>query len=245
MIDELLLLSGNDIPFPEAQLTIHQPRIKDIAYITEQKFWPGCELLKFNKESLAVEDKINLSNMSNFNIIMMMMQEKTLESHMARLNVMSILALIFPTYEIMLNKKAILLRNSETGQVHEINENNFDVFKQILISMFCLTNKENKEYDPSGELARKIADKLKRGREQRAKLAPETKIAILSRYISILAVGEQKDINDLMNYTVYQLMDEFRRFELKIHYDSWDRCRIAGATGLEEPEDWFKDIHED
>jgi len=52
MIDELLLLSGNDIPFPEARLTIHQPRLREIAYITEQRFWLGCELLKFNKEFL-------------------------------------------------------------------------------------------------------------------------------------------------------------------------------------------------
>ena len=49
MIDELLLLSGNDIPFPEARLTIHQPRLKEIAYITEPRFWFGCELLKFDK----------------------------------------------------------------------------------------------------------------------------------------------------------------------------------------------------
>ena len=49
-MDELLLLSGNDIPFPEARLTIHQPRLREIAYITEQRFWPGCELLKFNKD---------------------------------------------------------------------------------------------------------------------------------------------------------------------------------------------------
>jgi len=28
MIDELLLLSGNDLPFPQARLTIHQPTIK-------------------------------------------------------------------------------------------------------------------------------------------------------------------------------------------------------------------------
>ena len=80
MIDELLLLSGNDIPFPEARLTIHQPRLKEIAYITEQRFWPGCELLKFDKESLSDKDKINLLNMSNFNIIMTMTQERTLES---------------------------------------------------------------------------------------------------------------------------------------------------------------------
>ena len=126
----------------------------------------------------------------------------------------------------------------------EINDENFEAFKQILISMFCLTDKENKEYNPSGDLARKIANKIKKGRETKAKLAPETKIAILSRYIPILAVGQQKDINMLMNYTVYQLMDEFNRYELKLHYDSWERYKIAGATGMQDPEDWLKDIHD-
>lgn len=111
--------------------------------------------------------------------------------------------------------------------------------------MFCLTNKDNKEYNPSGELAQKIANKIKRGREQKAKLAPETKIAIFSRYLSILTVGMQGDLNTYLNYTVYQLMDTFNRFELKLHYDAWERYRIAGATGLDDPEDWLKDIHED
>ena len=245
MIDELLLLSGNDLPFPEARLTIHQPRLKEIAYITQPSFWSGCQLLKFDKETLLDEDRINLLNRSNFNIIMMMIQERSLQSRQARLNIVSLLALLFPTSEILLGKQTIQLRNHETGEVNEINEENFDAFKQILISMFCLTNKENKQYNPDGELARRIANKIKKGREQKAKLAPNSKIAILSRYISILAVGQKKNINDLMNYTVYQLMDEFNRYELKLHYDSWEKYRIAGATGLDDPEDWLKDIHED
>lgn len=244
MIDELLLLSGNDIPFPEARLTIHQPRLKEIAYITEQRFWPGCELLKFDKELLLDEDKIDLSNRSNFNIIMTMIQERNLQSQQARINTTSILALLFPTYEIMLEKEAILLRHFQTNEISEINENNFDIFKQILTNMFCLTNKENKQYNPSGELAKKIANQIKRGQQQKAKLAPNAKISILSRYISILSVGQRKNINDLMNYTVYQLMDEFNRYELKLHYDTWEKYRIAGATGLQDPEDWLKDIHE-
>lgn len=244
MIDELLLLSGNDLPFPEARLTIHQPRLKEIAYITEQRFWPGCELLKFNKDFLSDKDKVGLLNRSNFNIIMTMMQEKNLQSQQARLNVTSILALLFPTSEVLLGRQTIQLYDHQTDEMHEINEENFDAFKQILINMFCLTNKDNKQYNPSGELAKKIANQIKKGQERRAKLAPNEKISILSRYISILAVGENKDINDLMNYTVYQLMDEFNRYELKMRYDSWDRLRIAGATGMEDPEDWLKDIHE-
>ena len=62
MIDELLLLCGNDIPFEPAQLVIHQPRLKEIGYITEDKFWIGCELLKFDKEKLSDKDKLGLLN---------------------------------------------------------------------------------------------------------------------------------------------------------------------------------------
>jgi hypothetical protein len=53
----------------------------------------------------------------------------------------------------------------------------------------------------------------------------------------------KKDINDLMNYTVYQLMDEYNRFQLKTKYDTWIKFKVAGATGMEDPEDWLKDIH--
>ena len=52
-------------------------------------------------------------------------------------------------------------------------------------------------------------------------------------------------MNMLMNYTVYQLMDEYKRFNLKLQYDSWLKFKCAGATGMEDPEDWFKDIHEE
>ena len=47
-----------------------------------------------------------------------------------------------------------------------------------------------------------------------------------------------------MNYTVYQLMDEFNRFQLKLNYDSWLQFKCAGATDMKDPEDWFKDIHD-
>ena len=33
MLNKLLLLSGNDIPFVEAQMIIHQPSLKEIAYV--------------------------------------------------------------------------------------------------------------------------------------------------------------------------------------------------------------------
>ena len=59
MNNELLLLSGNDIPFPEARVTVHQPTIREIAYIGEESFYTGCEFLRFSKDKLSDEDKIH------------------------------------------------------------------------------------------------------------------------------------------------------------------------------------------
>jgi len=84
------------------------------------------------------------------------------------------------------------------------------------------------------------------GRRKKAKLAPKSKtVSLLGRYVSILAVGENKDINSLMNYTVYQIIDEFTRYQLKLRYDTWDRYRRAGASNLDEPEDWLKNLYEE
>ena len=244
MLDHLLLLSGNDIPFPSARVTIHQPTLKQIAYISENTFWTGCQLLRFDKDMLITEDKKGLSSFSNFNILMSIINEKNMDAQQAKIKIFSILALLFPTKKFLLDDiKALKLEDVETGEISEINESNFEDFQKILIQMFCLSNSQNKQYNPSGDLAKKIADKLKKGHEKRAELAPETEMSIFNRYVSILAVGENKDVNSLMNYTVYQILDEFNRFISKMHYDSWVQYKIAGAEGLEEPENWLDDIH--
>ena len=247
MIDELSLELGIDIPFLEAGVTIHQPRLKEIAYITEHKFWLGCQFLKFNKENLTEQDKRDLLNWSNFNIIMSMIQEKKIESQQAKLNVLSILTLLFPDYTINLGIKAIQLQHFQTKEIAEINDNNFQIFKNIVNEMFCLKGDNDKEYNPAGDLAKKLADKFKKARAKKMQLASngsDQKISILSRYVSILAVGQKKDINSFQDYTVYQLMDEFTRFNLKTQYDTWLKYKIAGAKDLDTPEDWFKDLYD-
>ena len=246
MIDELQLLSGNDIPIMNTQLIIHQPKIKEIAYITENRFWIGCELLKFDKEILSDEDKVGLSNLSNFDIIMSIIQKKDFESLQAKINFLSLLTLLFPNDTITLGKKTIQLYNQQRSEIKEINNNNFQLLKETVTEIFCLKSNET-QYNPSGESAKRIYDKIMQGRQKRAQLAgsnsDDKKISILSRYISILAAGEKKNINELMDYTVYQLMDEFTRFNLKLKYDAWVKYKIAGAEDLEDPEDWLKDIH--
>ena len=246
MLGELLLLSGNDIPFPEAQLSIHQPTLKEIAYIGEEKFFLGCELLNFTKKSLMSKDRVNLENQTDFDIIIATITENTLESKKSQMNVLLVFTLLFPNYSFEIDKinYQIILINGD--EIKVINKKNYPYLQEIIACIFCLQKNKEEAYNPSGLLSQKIADKLKEGQKKRAEMgkadAPQ-KISILSRYVSILAVGEQKDINILMNYTVFQLFDEWERYNLKLKYDMYIKARLAGAKDLKEEENWMKDLY--
>ena len=75
MINELLLLSGNEIPFAQARVSIHQPRINEIAFIGEEAFHLGVQFLNFSKDSSSV-DKNVLKDKSDFEIFMAIANNK-------------------------------------------------------------------------------------------------------------------------------------------------------------------------
>ena len=249
MISDLLLLSGNDIPFPEAQLTIHQPTIKEIGYIGEEAFFSGCDLLDFSKNILSYEDKVRLEDKSNFEIFMSIMKDKqTMAIQSNKISAMLVLSLMFPSYQFSFSNDSIVFeKENESGEqeIYFINQDNFERFKEILVSIFCLNKhkKEEQNFNPANERARKIAEKLQKGREKVAATKGPQKISVLSRYISILTVGERKNMNELLSLTVYQLFDEFERFELKQAFDTYFKAKLAGAQNIEEVENWMKELH--
>ena len=241
MLNDLLLLSKNDIPFIPAQITIHQPTIKEIALIGEENFFAGCELLNFSKEILSETDKINLAKLTNFEILMSIMNDKNSNSLKNRNGAIMVLTLLFPGYEIDLSNREIILYKD--NEYHYINNDNFEQFKEILVAMFCLKKPES-EYNPGGDLARRISDKLKKGKERKARdLGGQQKIDVLSRYSSVLSVGMRIDLNIILNYSVYQLFDAYQRYELKMYSDSTFEAKLAGAKDIKDADNWMKDIH--
>ena len=45
----LALMCGADIPIPDCALVVHQPKIKEIAYIGEKDFFLGAQTLCLKK----------------------------------------------------------------------------------------------------------------------------------------------------------------------------------------------------
>ena len=245
MDNKLLLMSGENIPFIEAQTSIRQPKLREISLIGEQSFLSGSKTLTFNKNMLNVEDKTGLEDKTDFDIIMSIMCSK--EKIEQKNDVTLLLSLLFPTCQIKYTNNEIILLDSNTNAVSRINNFNYEVFKDILSDMFCLNEIFEKDggYNPVGRRAEKIAAKLQAAKDRKAKKAggETTKVAIYSQYVSILAVGEYKNINELMDYTIYQITDEFKRFQKKVAYDMNIKARLAGVTDLDDVDNWMEDIH--
>ena len=242
MNNELLLLSKNDIPFIEAQVNIHQPTISEISLIGEENFFSACQLINFNKYELLGKDKNGLEDKSDFEIFMSIMRSK--EKMQCRNSVLMLFALLFPSFQIKLTDDEIILVSPETSA--RINKMNYDIFKDIVIAMFGLNDSDGPTmvYNPADARAAKIAEKLERARSKRSQKTGElNKVAIFSRYISILSVGEQKDMNDFLQYTVFQLRDEFKRYQKKQTFDINLQAKMAGAKNLDEVDNWMDDIH--
>ena len=241
-MNDLMLFAGVDIPFPGAQISIHQPSIKEIGLVGEESFYSGCGVLNFSKNSLSSEDRIALKDYTDFEILMSMINSKDFNTQQNRIDMLMILTLLFPDYQIKLSQNEIILLKEDES--HLINSENFEEFKKILTAMFCLKGRGNEtEYNPSGDKAREIIEKLNKRKQKLAEQKGDQKVSVLNRFASILAIGQKQDLNEILDYTVYQLFDQFDRFALKEQFDIHLKAQLAGARDLGEIEDWKKDLH--
>ena len=103
-IDQLTLLSGVDLPIPELKVNIHQPTLREIAYIGERSFYQAVTLLLLDKEDLAMkegmtdEDKAFLLSQSNFQILMSIINSEGAD--LQKISIMTLLSLILPNKSI-------------------------------------------------------------------------------------------------------------------------------------------------
>ena len=164
-----------------------------------------------------------------------------------------VLSLLLPDYKINFLPSCIMFSKKEEDTIEQkvIDKQNFEFFRNIVSSMFCLNEIKGKgaknRYNPKGPQAKALVQKFIEREQKLAKLKNKGKheIAILDQYVSILSVGLQKDKNQLMQYTVYQLFDQIQRFRMKQSFDMYVQAKMAGAKDIEDVENWMGDLHSD
>ena len=237
----LALMCGSDIPLPQLQAVLHQPKIKEIALIGESDFFIGVQCLNVDK-TLLNQDKTLLQNTNNFQIFMTIMLEKGARDKKQATK--QLLSLLFPNYNIMFTPRSILLQGMDQNVT--IDESNFELIQSVLKEVFCVSNQKNQQggFNPADEKAREIAEKLMRGRKRVAELNGSANASIFSQYLSILTVGlSSMSLQELMDLTMFQLYDLVERYQLYISWEIDIRSRLAGAKPDDKPDNWMKNIH--
>ena len=237
----LALMCGADIPIPECQLTVHQPKIKEIALIGEQDFFTGVQCLCLNKSMFAKDESV-LDTTNNFQIFMTIMSEKQAADKKAA--VQQVLTLLFPKLQVVFTPRTLLF--SGDGNTLVIDERNFEFIQAAISSICCLKTgpMDQQTFNPADEQARAIAEKLMRGRQRVAAQKGESNISIFSQYLSTIVVGiPSMSLMDAMELTMYQLYDLIERYMLYVNWDIDIRSRLAGASPDSKPDNWMKNIH--
>ena len=232
----LALMSGIDIPVPECQVILHQPTIKEIAFIGNEDFFIGVQTLCLYK-SMFVEDKKVLEEINNFQIFMTVMNDK--ECADKKRDVIQILTLLFPGAQILFTPRSLVIGSAT------IDANNFEFLQEALRLIFCSKTgpMDQQAFNPADDKAREIAQKLMRGRQRVAAQKGESNSCVFTQYISILTVALRIPPQELLNCTMYQLYDLMERYSL---YNAWDldvRVRLAGGKPDSQPDNWMKNIH--
>lgn len=235
------LMCGIDLPIPELQATIHQPKIKEIAFVGEKDFFLGVQCLCIDKNIIVNQGESLLVNTNNFQIFMTMMKEKEMAEK--KDSVINVFSLIFPKYKTLFTPRSIILQ-SDTQIM--IDDSNFEILQEYLKEIFCFKSSMSQElgFNPANDTAKKIADKLMRGRQRVAELNGSANVSIFSQYLSMLTVGlDSMSLQDLMDLTMFQLFDLVERYQLYINWDIDIRSRLAGGKPDGKPENWMKNIH--
>ena len=237
----LAMMCGTDLPVPECQLIVHQPRIYEIALLGEQDFFIGAQCLTLNKSMFVTEGKDVLDNINNFQIFMMVMNEK--EAKDKKTSTQQVLQLLFPNYKILFTPRALVI-NKEGSNI-TIDEQNFEQLQKIFKMIFCASSgpMDQQSFNPSNDRAREIAEKLMKGRARIAAEKGEANTSVLSQYISILSVGLHVALSDLMDLTMFQLYDLIERYNLYLSWDIDLRSRLAGGKPDRHPDNWMKNLH--
>ena len=236
----LALMCGTDIPVPECQLVIHQPKIKEIALIGEQDFFAGIQCLCLNK-SMFIEDETLLENTNNFQIFMKLMSEK--EAADKKFSVQQVCTLLFPRHRVNFTPRSIILMGEAPIT---IDENNFPFLQEAIGNICCVKTgpMDQQSFNPADARAREIAQKLMRGRQRVAEQKGENNTSIFSQYLSTITVGlHSMSLQDAMDLTMFQLYDLVERYMLYINWDMDIRSRLAGAKPDTQPDNWMKNIH--
>jgi hypothetical protein len=244
IIDKLILESGCDLYINEIKEYMVQPTIKQISYVMqgEQQFLTilsticttivDIEELSQNND-ISQEELNLLAKISSFEYLIGLVSQKPY----IFLYLVQLFKLFFPNHILELNSEdedinIKMIHKKDKDKYFIIDKNNYETII-FYIEQICNLHfdKHKNEYNPINEKARQIAEKLQQSKEKLQKLKKDNGAEYFyANLINLLRGTGNFDMNDLMNMTIYQLIQTYQRFML---YDGRHIQTIYHAAGAD------------
>lgn len=240
-------ICGADILVEDCNVAISQPTIRDILMWGEDQFFHVISLLRSMQSMLDSIQQQDPSTqiLSEFQLLLVLYHQ---DIHI-KILLDDFFQLVFPRYRVIVTENSIDFKNLETEKIMgRITPFNFENLQNIIKELFLPQTSQEEEYNPGSNRAAEIAEKLKAGRDKinQQKHAGEEDASLFGTYLSILSVGLSMDMHILMNYTPFQLYDNFMRYTAKMasdEYFSLATVPFADTSKLEAPESWVSNLY--
>lgn len=265
MIDKFTLMAGTDFFFPPFMTMISQPSLKDISYLGEMNFFSAVSMFSgANKESVVAamlenvpdEEKQKMEVQFNYTIANDLEAFYKLANGPSEIILNSFMTLIFPSLleskwvKVGQTKKIWQLTfkgNKEEKKSYQMNLEIYEQLREVVKDLFTYETEESKENQlrPAGEMAQKIADKIKAAQDRRAKIYGDTAKkqddSPLSTMMSMLVTIDKIPITEVLKMTFVQLLVQLNRSQL---FDSYQtQIQLGAFAGIDgDLVDWQKPL---
>ena len=230
-----MLITGIDVPVEAFGITIHQPRVREIAMLGEQNYFIALSIFRMNKKQLQIESP----EVTNWMIFQESLGQKMEGIKDVRALLGNFLQLFF-TVKINIGPRSLIIQNKD--QLINIEPDQFDDFQQIIgeIGGASLLSGSKEEFNPANKLAAEIAEKMKKARAKLAAMKPQAKSkGFLARYIRAIAIATANSLEQVNDMTMLQLNALMQTYLAWEAYDLDVKSRLAGAKNENKLEHWM------
>ena len=241
-------ITGAKLPFGHNKIYISQPTMKELSEVfeTENDFLKIIQVLNHTRETLKKQVGEDIPVENNYYVFLSILKSSIMNGDLGLEELLlKFFQLLFKDFQVEFSSSGISVSNNEDVFIF-IDENNYDQFQNIIREIFCLKelfgNQEIiTDYNPQSARAKRIADQLKKRHDTLAKIEKESEgKSVFANYIDIVSVDLKTSINEINNYTLYQLMTTMQRLNLLEAFEIDLKVRLAGGDPKRETEHWKK-----
>ena len=202
---------------------IHPLTLREIGEAGEATYNEYLSLLSFDRSILADRLGDKIKDLSSFGILV----ENMRHNKDMREDMENALALFLKERVVFIPDQLVLFVGSMSDSRY-IHEENYQEIVDILKMQNCIQAKPKNEKPKMSPKARKLLEKRNKGRNLLKKARGQEDTITLSDLISIMGVFTG-NIDKVLDWTVYQLHDQYQKFMGRERYSNNFEMYLVGA----------------